>query len=86
MPEIVLKYLERHGMVAIDKAELEELRNPSHDRECPYPLFTGLYGIGTHAEYLGSICENEGETLSGLVVVRCTACGHVSFETPVAIS
>ena len=86
IPTIITRTLERHGMVAIDKAELEALRNPPSQRDCPYPLFDDFFGGRSHREFLGMIAETEGKALSGLSVVRCAACGHVDFEIPVAYS
>lgn len=84
LPQIVQSVLQRHGLVAIPAEELEALRaRPEHS--CPYPLFPWKYGV-THDEYLGTILEREDEPLSGVHVVRCSACHQIRLETPVALA
>lgn len=90
LPLVVSRYLENYGMVAVPQHELDKLRNKDEPESCPYPLHSGLYGHMNHKKYVGQICE-KGDTpkeyvLSGLLVVQCEACQHVTFETPMVFA
>jgi hypothetical protein len=64
--------------------QIEELK---HAPECPYPLHRAVFGHPKHANhraYIGELPTEEGQ--SPLLIVRCEACGHVTFEDNVAIA
>jgi hypothetical protein len=86
-PPIVRNVLDRHGLVAVSRERYEKLLNPDTDpRACPYEMIPDRYSLPTHRKYVGTICDEPGDPLSGLHVVECTACGHVTFERPVAMA
>lgn len=85
LPPIVRTVLARNRMVAIREDQYEALlRRPEHG-ECRFPLFPKKFGPD-HAKYLGTILQNDDDPFSGLHVVECVACGHITFEHPIALA
>lgn len=82
-------YLAMKGFTAVLTDELEALRERPVFAEpkpiCPYPIFLEGWGP-SHRRYLGQICKKEDNPLSGLVVMRCEACGNVEFVPNVAVA
>jgi len=86
-PPIVRNVLDRAGLVAISKERYERLTSPAIDpHACRYELIPDHFGFPTHRKYVGSICNDPDDPLSGLHVVECVACGNVTFERPVAMA
>lgn len=89
LPQIVRSYLVRHNVVALSIDQYRELYDLAYARSesgCPYPLHRDFWGGFNHARFVGRICENEDDVMSGLSVEQCEACGNVTFHRPVAIA
>ena len=89
LPRIITNTLDNHGYVAITKEEHERLLalpDPSPE-SCRYPLFFDPFSGPTHREYITTIEHHDGDPTHGVIVTRCSACGHVEYErnNPVAI-
>ncbi len=82
LPVAISNALERRGLMAITKEEYESLQRPPEP--CPYPLFPSKLGPPTHREYVRTLEDRDGEDT--VVVMRCAACGNVTFEPPVSLA
>lgn len=84
LPKVVQRYLDDRKLSAVPTGELEQLRQrPAYTPPtCPYPIFLEGWGP-SHRRYLGQICMKDDDPLTGLIVMRCEACGNIEFNEPV---
>lgn len=86
LPKVVQRYLDSQGLVVVSQEDIKRWQDDlerEKQKTCRYELFETAWGW-SHERYVGTICEKEDDFSHGLHVVQCSACGHVSFQTPVA--